>query len=290
MYAETTYLSYTNRLGQRVTFAGFTQADFTNRCLGGFQKAKKEYIEKHTVPLIADLSDPEVQLALIGSFCIARDAAAHATTFFDRQRVGKQPSKLHAEIFAKLFSLKNPGKDDYAVLMETFDKTRRGLEGAVLIRDSFRGADQDPAGPGWGPGEGEVLIPPEIRKAYFLRARKKDNNGDIMRAMLEKEAKDIQDIHVRFNLVKELTKDGLARVIFHEATHKFAYTGDYQYIYDDTSMHKTKSKHALYNADSYAFAAMSAHLGRLVTKKDLTGAPTCKEPLHDLGWLKERAT
>ncbi|MCQ8129404.1 M35 family metallo-endopeptidase [Methylomonas rivi] len=288
MYIETTYLSYTNSKGQRVTFAGFTEQDFKKRYLAALEKGKREYIEKYTVPHIADLGDSAVQLALIDAFCMARDAAVQADAFFSSELKSKQPNKLHSEIFGELFSTKKPGSSDYRLVQETFEKTSRGLGGSVTICDMFKGADHEPGGPSWGPSEGEVLIPQNILRDYSQRAKKSDAAGDIMRKMLEKEGEHVKDIYIRFNLVRELSVEGLARVILHEATHKFAYTGDYQYIYDATSMKGIKSKQALYNADSYAFAGMSVYLNRVVTKADLVGPAACSKPLHDKSWLRER--
>ena len=288
MYLETTRLSYTNSKAQRVTFAGFTVKDFKKRYLAALEKGKQEFIEKYTVPHIADLSDSNVQLALIDAFCIARDVAAQADTFFSSALTSKQPNKLLSEIFNKLFSIKKPGSSDYRIVQEAFEKTSRGLGGSVTICDMFKGADHEPGGPSWGPSEGEVLIPPHILRDYSQRAKRSDAAGDIMRKMLEKEGQHVQDIYMRFNLVRELTVEGLARVILHEATHKFAYTGDYQYIYDATSMKDIKSKQALYNADSYAFAGMSVYLNRVVTKADLVGPAACSQPMHDMSWLQDR--
>jgi hypothetical protein len=285
MYNETTYLKYTNRSGQQVTFAGFTKKDFKARYLNGLPDAKLEYMKRHSVPKIADLGDFHVQLALIGAFCVARDAAVQVDGFFKR---ASSKDKFYRDVCRQFFRLKNPSKKEHGVIQETFDKTRRGLEGAVVICDMFKGADHEPGGPSWGASEGEVLIPTNVLREYSANAGKKDEAGDIMRKMLEREAVSVQNIHLRFNLVHEMTVDGLARVIFHEATHKYAYTGDYKYIYDSTSMKGVKSKQALYNADSYAFAGMSVHLRRVVTKSDLVGSSACDEPLHDAGWLDER--
>ncbi|AEG00220.1 M35 family metallo-endopeptidase [Methylomonas methanica] len=288
MYIETTRLSYTNSKAQRVTFAGFTEKDFKKRYLAALEKNKREFIEKYTVPHIADLSDPAVQLALIDAFCIAREVSVQADTFFSSAQKSKQPNKLCSDIFGALFATKKPGGSDFRVVQETFEKTRRGLDGSVTLCDMFKGADHEPGGPSWGPSEGEVLIPKDILRDYSQKAKKSDAAGDIMRKMLQKEGDRVQDIYIRFNLVRELTVEGLARVILHEATHKYAYTGDYQYIYDGTSMNGIKSKQALYNADSYAFAGMSVYLNRVVTKADLVGPAACSKPMHDMNWLRDR--
>jgi len=54
-------------------------------------------------------------------------------------------------------------------------------------------------------------------------------------------------------------------VIVDEATHKFAYTGDYAYFSNSGDVSGMMASEALKNADSYAYAAISIKAGNTLT-------------------------
>jgi hypothetical protein len=58
----------------------------------------------------------------------------------------------------------------------------------------------------------------------------------------------------------------MARIIVHEATHRFAATGDFGCTDHDTRA-SLAPKQAVLNADSYAYAAMSVLRNELVTPR-----------------------
>ena len=61
----------------------------------------------------------------------------------------------------------------------------------------------------------------------------------------------------------------VALTLIHEASHKFIDTFDFAYVYDPVYEQLTTAQ-ALRNADSFAFAAVSIYLRRLVrTVSDL---------------------
>jgi hypothetical protein len=94
-------------------------------------------------------------------------------------------------------------------------------------------------------------------------------------------------IHVQFSLCLKRSVDWLARAIVHEATHKFAATGDYAYAHaaEYTTL---RPEHATQNADSFAYAAMSVALGSVVWPADLEQGPPAVEArsLQDIGGLE----
>ena len=70
------------------------------------------------------------------------------------------------------------------------------------------------------------------------------------------------EMHVSLDMLKDYSELSYARVIIHEATHKYLCTADEAYAHQDT--YATLSLvQALNNADSYAWAAVSLYCGTL---------------------------
>ncbi|WP_218511481.1 M35 family metallopeptidase [Variovorax sp. dw_308] len=70
------------------------------------------------------------------------------------------------------------------------------------------------------------------------------------------------EIHVSLEDLETYSTLSYARVIIHEATHKYLCTDDVAYAHDDTYPSKSLSQ-MLNNADSYAWAAVSLYCGEL---------------------------
>lgn len=65
-------------------------------------------------------------------------------------------------------------------------------------------------------------------------------------------------IHVDFDLAgRSYSARGLARIIIHEASHRFQYTRDVAYNYNRAKFEAMKVDEALNNADSWAYTAVS---------------------------------
>ena len=74
----------------------------------------------------------------------------------------------------------------------------------------------------------------------------------------------IGSIHFEFSYAAGYPRPFLAMGIVHEATHKFARTNDEAYTDEDDYASLTRRQRIL-NADSYAYTALSLHLGVLIT-------------------------
>lgn len=68
------------------------------------------------------------------------------------------------------------------------------------------------------------------------------------------------EIHVSLDRLKDYTPISYARIIIHEATHKYFNTDDEAYAHEDTYAGLSLSQ-TLNNADSYAWAAVSLYCG-----------------------------
>lgn len=71
-------------------------------------------------------------------------------------------------------------------------------------------------------------------------------------------------IHLAFDLLGTYSETAIARIIAHEATHKFADTEDHAYMHEARWTGMTMGQ-ACDNADSYAYAACSVLRNRLIT-------------------------
>lgn len=71
-------------------------------------------------------------------------------------------------------------------------------------------------------------------------------------------------IHVNFGLASTYSAFGLARLIIHEATHRYIKTVDHAYNHDGNYAALTSGQ-KMENADSFAYAALSRHTKRTET-------------------------
>lgn len=74
-------------------------------------------------------------------------------------------------------------------------------------------------------------------------------------------------IHIEFSLAANYPRSQMARIIIHEATHKFAQTQDHAYTQELVYEQLTPAQRAS-NADSYAYAAISLCYGTLIKDFD----------------------
>jgi hypothetical protein len=73
-------------------------------------------------------------------------------------------------------------------------------------------------------------------------------------------------MHIEFSLAEIYPLQQLARVILHEATHKFAHTVDEAYT-EDSSYRGLDAGKKTRNADSYAYFVLSIHANKLIKNK-----------------------
>ena len=89
------------------------------------------------------------------------------------------------------------------------------------------------------------------------------------------------NVFVRFELLGSRSVDFLARVIVHEATHKFAHTVDIAYA-RQSEYSKMPDYRAAENADSYAFAAISLLKKQLIKHDDLQREPAAVPEIYPI--------
>jgi hypothetical protein len=141
----------------------------------------------------------------------------------------------------------------------------------VIISDLFAAKDGQ-RGVLVAGAEGQVAMKPEEDQRYMQEVMALDNptvesTNDLLRQHLS-QADDAQ-IYIHFNHLVTSNVWQMARLIIHEATHKYAYTGDYAYYSNSAAWGNLLGANAIKNADSYAYAAVSVKASSALTPEKI---------------------
>ena len=261
MFNPTHYLRMSNT-SRNITFRGFTKARFKSLYIDPQQVINaQDKVYSYTSQMnnnLTDLSSPDVQNSLIKAMIYAQDAATEAHEYFSKRPSTLHPRRRMGKIFSRHFKNANPTTEDRAAAQEIFRLTAAGLCGNIVVSDLFTAADRFNKGAlVWG-AEGQVAFDPETDEAFMNELMEEggiERKNDIMREYLAEA--DTLEIYIDFGLLRTFNLQQMARVIVHEATHKFAYTGDYAYFSNSGDVGRMLAQEALKNADSYAYAAIS---------------------------------
>ena len=265
MFLPTNRLRYQHDRGS-VSFLGFTRERYKTLYVdpavdAGARLKSASYNHKMKQDLM-DIGERDIQRAMLASMEYARGAATAAAHYFARRPTLFKPLNRMEKIFERHFKLGSPSDEQRRVVQRTFELAEAGLNANIDIIDLFAGADlyADNRGLFWG-AEGQVVFDADTDRAYMqaMRALEDDEveerKNDVMRDFLE-QAEQL-DIYLDFSLLKKSNMQQMARVIVHEATHKFAFTGDHAYMSNDGAFARMSGANAVKNADSYAYAAIS---------------------------------
>jgi hypothetical protein len=274
MFAPTHRLRITYAT-QTFTFFGFTAERFKTLYIDPAEALNaRDKVFSYNHKMNQDLMDlrlPAVQNALRDSIRYAADAASAAAEYF-----AKRPTRFHSlsrmeKIFERHFKNTAPSDEQRQVVQETFERTAAGLRGNVGITDLFAGADLFGAKSAltWG-AEGQVAFDAETDQRYIAEVLQEggiERMNDIMREFLS--TAENLDIYLNFSLIKTSNVFEMARIIVHEATHKYAFTGDYAYMSDARKFGLMAAADAVKNADSYAYAAISVKAESALTPEKI---------------------
>jgi hypothetical protein len=146
-------------------------------------------------------------------------------------------------------------------------------EGIVPLRADSQQAMEEEA-----KGLDEVY---EKRKKRLLKLRGDEPEGEVTKKleseqaieqqyMMRKylESGDTKSIHIEFSYMDKYSIDAMARIILHEATHKFAATADFGYA-DRDAIRSLKPREAVRNADGFAYAGLSLLKNLPISPKEL---------------------
>lgn len=255
--------------------------------------------EENLTNLIANKA---IMVGLYAAFKRARLAADRAVGAFEQANFSGVFSKTASDPLVKSVMktyFRTTAQEHVAAILAILKKTRTGLHGDIVIADCA-GREMGPYG---GLAEGIVPLKNQAMVAMNADLKKLDQAFDnrvaalsskysgkkyhekvqelrygekpVAEAMLMHEyleQGETGSIHVEFSYCTSKSVDAIARIIFHEATHKFGAAADFGYASSDT-ISKLKVEQALLNADSYAFAALSLLRGGLTTPQMLDSEP-----------------
>jgi hypothetical protein len=290
MFAFTHQLRITSAAGLNVTFLGYTLEAFKRRHVDPLEgdKTKKDPHSRHTKfervmnNDLMDISKPVVQRALERSFIYARDAATQAAHYFT-----KRPGGLHryadmAKIFSRHFKLDAPTDGQRDEVQRVLRLTAQGLSGALVICDLLAAKDGDKNSGLVDGAEGQVVFSAEEDARYMdaLKNRGNERPADVTRRFLQ--AAEDPDIYIAFDKLKFWNVAQLARVIVHEATHKYAATGDYAYYSNAVEWNGMTGGDAIKNADSYAYASISVKASSALTPDKIARLEGALIPMREL--------
>jgi hypothetical protein len=105
--------------------------------------------------------------------------------------------------------------------------------------------------------EGYVRLKREVRESGIAPKPLQDNISDLYGSM-----------HIEFALASIYPRPQMARVIVHEATHKFAGTEDMAYCLGQVWYPQMGAFDMTHNADSYTYVVLSIYCNRLIKNKE----------------------
>ncbi len=248
------------------------------------------------------IENKAILVGMYAAFKRAKAATDAAVTAFSNAKFSGVFSKTASDKLLKDLMtayFRSADQEHQAAILSIFQKTQTGLTGSITISDCA-GREMGPYG-----GLAEGIVP--IRDSAMVRMnadlKQLDKSFDdrvnslsgkysgkkysdkvmelrygekpIAEAMLMHQYLDQGEtgsVHVEFSYCTTKSVDAMARIIVHEATHKYGATADFGYASADT-IKKLSPKHAVLNADSYAFVAMSLLRGALTTPSMLDAEP-----------------
>jgi hypothetical protein len=180
----------------------------------------------------------------------------------DNLEAGKEAARYHF----KLEEVRSPqaGKEVVTKILQIMTETDEGLNGAVTLSDSLNyhtWNDYAEDEPGMAPGKSRAGTQGKLEEGHV-----KLSNKFIPKSLYgtpEEFVEGARSIHIEFSLAAVYPPIQLARIIVHEATHKFAGTRDHAYTYEEDYEDLTMEER-VFNADSYAYVVISIALNKLI--------------------------
>jgi len=222
----------------------------------------------------------------------ARNAAATAHEAFDAYlngRTGKATSLIPAVL--RNYFAGASSNAQMTVIRDTFASTTRGLSADLTIADSPREDGAEGAIDPRTAYGGATLMNDTIkalRDSYVQDLRGPGMPADhflydFARAQIQREllielgVARLRSIHIAYRHCRFRPVDYMACVIVHEATHKFASTGDAAYC-GGGAFPRMPPDIAIINADSYAYASIALLRQRIVSFTELAeGTPAAAD-------------
>jgi len=206
---------------------------------------------------LADPTDhPRIQKAS-GDTCIP-----------DNLEAGKEAARYHFKLEALRSS--EARKEVLTKIFQIMAETDEGLNGAVTLSDSLNYYTWNDYAQGGGrltaPGKSRAGTEGESEEGHVKVSRKFIPKS--LYGTPEEFVEGARSIHIEFSLAAVYPPFQLARIIVHEASHKFAGTRDHAYTYEEDDYEDLTFQERVFNADSYAYVITSIALNELIKNEN----------------------
>ena len=220
----------------------------------------REIVEDACANLVYALTDPTDH---------PRIQEASGDTFIpDNLEAGQEAARYHF----KLQEVRSPEarKEVVTKILQIMTKTDEGLNRAVTLSDSlnyYAWNDYVQSGvPLAQPGKSRVGTETSKEEGHVKLSRKFIPKS--LYGTAEEFVEGARSIHIEFSLAAVYPPFQLARIIVHEATHKFAGTRDNAYTYEEEDYEDLTYQERVFNADSYAYVTISIALNKLIKNEN----------------------
>lgn len=265
---------------------------------------KLEHLERYKKNQLKDLEDRNCVVVLYKCFLRARAAAEKAARLFQSQHARNLPGgkgkygavrsndpnvMLASFVLSEYFACAD--REEYLdEIRDTFTKTALGLGSKDITISDCAGRER--VGPHLAEGivplragsqhalEEEAQSLDEVyehkqKKLLKIFGEESSKNVELQQwidqqYLIKKylESGDTKSIHIEYSYIDKYSIDAMARVILHEATHKFAATADFGYA-DRDAIKPLRPDEAVKNADGYAYAGLAILKDAPITPKEL---------------------
>jgi hypothetical protein len=237
--------------------------------------------------VVVDLEkNDDIRIGMISAFLRARDATVKASGAFGKLKTKSGAISGASKVVSGVLDAHFKGASAASQLdkiQTSFAAIAKGLSEDVVISDTIGRPGKEVEGcvdpkravggeefmvavlkPVVDPFIDKLKVEQDQIKQFKLTDEMKYAKGvEMARVLTELGPANLKSIHVLFNLCISRSVDFIARVIVHEAAHKFAGAGDVSYMHEG-SFRSMNADQAILNADSYAYAALSVLRGEVM--------------------------
>ena len=181
---------------------------------------------------------------------------------------GQEAARYHFQLEAKGLS-EDARKEVRSKILQIMTETDEGLNGAMTLSDSlnyYTWNDYAEGGSRLAPGKSRAGTEEETEEGHVKLSRKFIPKSLYWTS--EEFVEGARSVHIEFSLAAVYPPFQLARIIVHEATHKFAGTRDHAYTYEEDDYEDLTTQERVFNADSYAFVVISIALNKLIMNEN----------------------
>jgi hypothetical protein len=193
--------------------------------------------------------------------------ASGDTCIPDNLEAGKEAARYHFKLEA--LTSEEARKEARTKIFQIMTETDEGLNRSMTLSDSlnyYTWNDYAQDEPRVALGKSRAGTEDEAEEGHVKVSGKFIPKSAYWTS--EEFVKGARSIHIEFSLAAVYPPFQLARLIVHEATHKFAGTSDHAYTYEEDDYEDLTYQERVFNADSYAYVVISIALNKLIKNEN----------------------